>query len=163
MITEETVKKGLDAGAIEVRDGLDDYGVLGVGCKIGDYAFYFKDEDEVVLRERLAKRIAEVLADMREDFPDEVQYYDSYLHEALAKEVQNMSMDKDKQVITLYKKGGGYDGKGEYTLPNDEESHGSVVEEEFELPAGVYIYDRSRLEELGRADSGRCQHSCRPA
>ena len=56
MITEETVKKGLDAGAIEVRDGLDDYGVLGVGCKIGDYAFYFKDDDEVVPRERLAKK-----------------------------------------------------------------------------------------------------------
>ena len=52
-----------------------------------------------------------------------------------------MSMDKDKQVITLYKKGRGYDGKGEYTLSNDEESHGSIVEEEFELPAGVYIYD----------------------
>ena len=44
MITEETIQKGLDAGTIEVRDGLDDYGVLGVGCKIGDYAFYFKDD-----------------------------------------------------------------------------------------------------------------------
>ncbi len=64
------VRNGLKKGAIEISDKLSDYGVLGLGCIIGDNAFYFGtvdfDELEIETPEQyFAKRThEEVIADI---------------------------------------------------------------------------------------------------
>lgn len=38
---KELVKKGLTEKLITISENLEDFGVLGIGCKIGETAFYF--------------------------------------------------------------------------------------------------------------------------
>lgn len=40
-ISYEDIKTGLENGLIEISDNLGDYGLMGIGCRIGSGAFYF--------------------------------------------------------------------------------------------------------------------------
>lgn len=40
-ISNEDIKTGLENGLIEILDNLGDYGLMGIGCRIGSGAFYF--------------------------------------------------------------------------------------------------------------------------
>lgn len=88
------VKAGLKNGLITISDDLFDYGVMGIGCKIGDNAFCFggnEVEDIMSLEEYKSSFDEEVTTEMvsntiwnmisSEEYSDEGWYYIYYLDE----------------------------------------------------------------------------------
>lgn len=93
------VKAGLKNGLIIISDDLFDYGVMGIGCKIGDNAFYFGgneiedmslDEynssfDEEVTTEMVSNTIWDMINS--EEYSDKGWHCISYLNEKQKKEI----------------------------------------------------------------------------
>ena len=88
------VKAGLKNGLITISDDLFDYGVMGIGCKIGNKAFYFGDNeventmsleeykssfDEEVTTEMVSNTIWNMISS--EEYSEEGWYYIYYLDE----------------------------------------------------------------------------------
>lgn len=85
------VKTGLKNGLIIISDDLFDYGVMGIGCKIGDNAFYFgsNEIEDMSLEEYNSSFDDEVTTEMvsntiwnminSEEHSDEGWYYISYI------------------------------------------------------------------------------------
>ena len=86
-LVEFMIKEGLCDGTVKLIE--NDFGILGVGCKIGDYAFYFlSSEDEYLTlyeikkkynNNDLANQITSAIYDAIDE--DEHDYYISYLDE----------------------------------------------------------------------------------
>lgn len=89
------VKAGFKCGLITISDDLFDYGIMDIGCKIGDKAFYFggQEIEGMSLEEYNASFDIEVTTEMvsntiwdmisSEVFSDEGWYYIEYLNENL--------------------------------------------------------------------------------
>lgn len=90
----EMVAEGIKNGLVTISDDLFDYGVMGIGCKIGDNAFYFggnEVEDIMSLEEYKSSFDKEVTTEMvsntiwnmisSEEYSDEGWYYIYYLDE----------------------------------------------------------------------------------
>lgn len=86
------VAEGLKNGLVTISDNLFDYGVMDIGCKIGDNAFYFggNEVEDMSLEEFKASfdidtiidMITEAIWDMYKNYnPDEAWYYYWYLKE----------------------------------------------------------------------------------
>lgn len=65
-ISYEDIKTGLENGLIKISDSLEDYGVTGIGCKIGSNAFYLPGSEEYetaqdFLRDYDTDKIADML------------------------------------------------------------------------------------------------------
>lgn len=86
------ISQGLTNGLVTISDNLFDYGIMGIGCKIGDKALYFggNEVEEVSLEEfkvsfdtdTIISMITEAIWDMYENYnPDEAWYYYYYLQE----------------------------------------------------------------------------------
>lgn len=83
------IKEGLFDGTVKLIENDIDLGILGVGCKIGDYAFYFlssEDEDLTLYeikkeynKNDLANQITSAIYDAIDK--NECDYYISYLDE----------------------------------------------------------------------------------
>lgn len=87
------VKAGLKNGLITISDDLFDFGIMGIGCKIGDNAFYFGDNeveymsleeykssfDEEVTTEMISNTIWDMINS--KEFSEEGWYYVYYLNE----------------------------------------------------------------------------------
>ena len=88
-LVEIMVKEGLFDGTVKLIEDDLGIGILGVGCKIGDYAFYFlSSEDEYLTlyeikkkynNNDLANQITSAIYDAIDE--DECDYYISYLDE----------------------------------------------------------------------------------
>ena len=86
-LVEFMIKEGLFDGTVKLIE--NDFGILGVGCKIGDYAFYFlssEDQDLTLCEIKkeynnndLANQITSAIYDAIDE--DECDYYISYLDE----------------------------------------------------------------------------------
>ena len=86
-LVEFMIKEGLFDGTVKLIE--NDFGILGVGCKIGDYAFYFlSSEDEGLTlceikkeynNNDLANQITSAIYDAIDE--NECDYYISYLDE----------------------------------------------------------------------------------
>lgn len=86
------IKQGLKNGLVVISDNLFDYGILDIGCKIGDNAFYFggfevEDMSLEIFKfsfdtDTIINMITEAIWDMYENYnPDEAWYYYWYLKE----------------------------------------------------------------------------------
>ena len=86
------ISQGLKNGLVTISDNLFDYGVVDIGCKIGDNAFYFggseiEDMSLEVFKfsfdtDTIISMITEAIWDMYENYnPDEAWYYYWYLKE----------------------------------------------------------------------------------
>lgn len=94
---EKLVQQGLTQNLITISNNLFDYGVMGIGCKIGDNAFYFCDSEIETMSikafmaffdpEEISYMIAKAIVDMIEDefLSDEGWYYIAYLEKYLNK------------------------------------------------------------------------------
>ena len=86
-LVEFMIKEGLFDGTVKLIE--NDFGILGVGCKIGDYAFYFlssEDQDLTLCEIKkeynnndLANQITSAIYDAIDE--NECDYYISYLDE----------------------------------------------------------------------------------
>lgn len=87
------VETGLKNGLITISDALFDYGVMDIGCKIGDNAFYFggNEVEDMSLEEYKSSFDEEVTTEMvtntiwnmisSEEYSEEGWYYIYYLDE----------------------------------------------------------------------------------
>lgn len=86
------IKQGLKNGLVIISDDLFDYGIMDIGCKIGDNAFYFggHEVENMSLEEfkvsfdtnTIISMITETVWDMYKNYnPDEAWYYYWYLKE----------------------------------------------------------------------------------
>ena len=87
MVTEKMVRNGMKAGIVSVCDGLEGYGVDGIGCIIGGNAFYFMDENEHLKEKDYPKRIAEVINEMEEDEDEDGERGEGYLYELCLRDI----------------------------------------------------------------------------
>ena len=106
------VAEGLKNGLVTISDNLFDYGVMDIGCKIGDNAFYFggNEVEDMSLEEYnvsfddgiTTEMVTNTIWDMigSEDFSDEGWYYIYYLDENL----KNINGGKNMKVKELAKK-----------------------------------------------------------
>ena len=89
---KDLITQGLKNGLVIISDNLFDYGVMDVGCKIGDNAFYFggfevegmslEDFKLSFDTETIISMITEAIWEMYENYsPDEAWYYYWYLKE----------------------------------------------------------------------------------
>lgn len=105
------VAEGLKNGLVTISDNLFDYGVMDIGCKIGDNAFYFggNEVEDMSLEEYNVSFDDEITTEMvsntiwnmigSEDFSDEGWYYIYYLDENL----KNINGGKNMKVKELAK------------------------------------------------------------
>lgn len=86
------IGQGLKNGLVVISDDLFDYGVMDIGCKIGDNAFYFGGQEVEAMSleefkvsfdtDTIISMITETVWDMYESYnPDEAWYYYWYLKE----------------------------------------------------------------------------------
>lgn len=86
------IGQSLKNGLVVISDDLFDYGVMDIGCKIGDNAFYFGGQEVEAMSleefkvsfdtDTIISMITETVWDMYESYnPDEAWYYYWYLKE----------------------------------------------------------------------------------
>lgn len=86
------IKQGLKNGLAIISDNLFDYGVMNIGCKIGDNVFYFGGQEVEAMSleefnasfdtDTIISMVTETVWDMYESYnPEEAWYYYYYLKE----------------------------------------------------------------------------------
>ena len=115
---KELVREGLTENLVIISENLEDYGVFGIGAKIGDNAFYFGglEVEEMSLKdydftlEESTEMIAQAIYDIYNDInKTEGLYYYYYLKECLQENLKLLNsfllefkVKRDKNGNTRY-------------------------------------------------------------
>lgn len=87
MVTAKIVRNGMKHGIVSVCDGLESYGVDGIGCIICGNAFCFMDENEYLKEKDYPKRIAEIINEMEEEEDEDGERGEGYLYELCLRDI----------------------------------------------------------------------------
>lgn len=109
---QNLIKQGLINGLVIISDNLFDYGVMNIGCKIGDNAFYFGGQKVEIMSletfklsfdtDTIINMVTEAIWDIYENYnPDEAWYYYWYLKENQVVNLVLETYDDKNNFITI--------------------------------------------------------------